>query len=618
MILLLIILIPVIASLLLPVVSKYKGVKEFITITASLVVFTLSLKVFTDGANEHFHASWLGEGLDFILTAGLYNSVLLMFGAFFVLAAAVYAVAFLKDKEFSVWFYFNLLLALGFVSGALLSGSLITILFFWESLVVVLYGFIALSSRTSQTKATAMKAFVIEGVAGLCLLLGIAILVGTQGTANLAILASLNIPLQGYAMAAFILMALGAVAKAGSFPFHMWLPDAAKDANLPFMAILPGALDKILGIYFLGLISISVFDISSSVPAQIFLLSLGAITLLLGDIMAALQNDYKKLVTYSTIGQAGYLIIGIGCANPIAFAGAIFHLINHSLYKVCLFFTAGNVEKQTGTTDITKLGGLYKVMPATAFCFVIASLCLLGIVPFNGFFSKELIYKGVMETSWPVIFIIAEIASVFAVFAFLKLAGVFFGKPKGNLKNVHEAPASMTVPAVVLVIICLVFGFGAYLPLEYLVKPMLASLGISVSQPLDGVHFDLTFVVSNLIVICSAAAFFMYAKKKRDLYKGAELITTLPVFASIYKRTERGELDLYNGAMSLTSMSSNGFYIIDRIIDFLIDTLPTWLANVFAGLISRAHRGSYMLYFGWMLIGILSFMAMIYYFEVTP
>ena len=150
-------------------------------------------------------------------------------------------------------------------------------------------------------------------------------------------------------------------------PFHTWIPDAAVDAPLPFMAFLPASLEKLLGIYLLARISLDMFKLSGGSWISMLLMTIGAITILLAVMMALVQKDYKRLLSYHAVSQVGYMILGIGTCLPIGIIGGLFHMINHALYKSCLFLTGGSVEKQTGTTDLAKLGGI-GIKDAGDFC----------------------------------------------------------------------------------------------------------------------------------------------------------------------------------------------------------------------------------------------------------
>src|SRR5690242_16824892 len=124
------------------------------------------------------------------------------------------------------------------------------------------------------------------------------------------------------------------------------------------------------------------------------MMTIGAVTLLLAVLMALIQKDFKRLLSFHAISQVGYMILGIGTGTAFGIVGGLFHMVNNALYKSTLFLTGGAVERQAGTTDLKKIGGLGKSMPITWGCFLVAALSISGVPFTNGFYSKELIYHG--------------------------------------------------------------------------------------------------------------------------------------------------------------------------------------------------------------------------------
>ena len=144
--------------------------------------------------------------------------------------------------------------------------------------------------------------------------------------------------------------------------------------------------------------------------------------------MALIQKDLKKLLSYHAVSQVGYMMLGIGTAVPIGIVGGIFHMINHAMYKSGLFLAAGSVEQQTGTTELKKLGGLYRAMPLTALGFLVCAAAISGIWPLNGFVSKEMIFHGSYETGYTIFTIAAWLGAILTFASFLKAGhSVFFG-----------------------------------------------------------------------------------------------------------------------------------------------------------------------------------------------
>ncbi len=399
------------AFLVLLIAEKTRWMKETLAVAVSAVSLLGAFLLLTTalfGRPLTLEALWVGHGIAFTLKADKLSSAVLLAITLFSFLTAVYSFSFEK-KGPAKWFYFNLLITQAFAAGAVLSDNLVALLFFWEGLLVMLYSFIALSKPDQAAKKTAMKAFLINAATDLCLLVGVTITAYIAGTFSMTEISANKLTLTGWAAAGYILMLVGAVSKSGALPFHTWIPDAATDSSAPFMAYIPASLDKLLGIYFLARISVYLFTLNGAM--QVALMTLGALTLIIAVMMAFVQTDYKRLLSYHAVSQAGYMILGIGTLNPIGIAGGLYHMLNNAVYKSCLFMTAGSVEQRTGTNDLHKLGGLFSLMPVTALCFLISAAAISGIAPFNGFFSKEMIYEGTLHTGYTVFFIIAEIGS---------------------------------------------------------------------------------------------------------------------------------------------------------------------------------------------------------------
>ena len=386
--------IPSVAGILaLAIPGKTKGPREAIAVLATLANLLLAIALFPKQIS--YSVPWAGGFLNaFAFEFRLYqfSGFILLAVAGFSFLVALYSVAFMAGKKLNNHFYAYMLLSLALANGAVLADNLVLMLFFWEGLLLTLFGMIIIGHPGAYK--TAVKALIIAGVTDLCMMFGIALTYYLSGTMTMS---KISLPLNHLGAVAFIFMMIGAVSKAGCMPFHSWIPDAAVDAPLPFMAFLPAALEKLLGIYLLARLSLNMFQLTESSWVSTMLMILGSVTILLAVAMALIQKDYKRLLSYHAISQVGYMILGIGTALPVGIVGGLFHMINHAMYKSCLFLTGGSVEKQAGHTNLKKLGGLGKLMPITMTCFVVAACAISGVPPFNGFFSKELVYHGALE-----------------------------------------------------------------------------------------------------------------------------------------------------------------------------------------------------------------------------
>jgi formate hydrogenlyase subunit 3/multisubunit Na+/H+ antiporter MnhD subunit len=475
---------------------------------------------------------------------------------------------------------------------------------------VTLYGMITLGHK--QSHLTAAKALIISGMADFAMILGIIFLWSITGTLTMSEVRYLEPT--GLAGAAFILMALGAMAKAGVMPFHTWIPDAALDAPLPFMAYLPAALEKLLGIYLLARISLEFFTIHMNSAMSIFLMTIGAITIVLAVLMALVQKDYKKLLSFHAISQVGYMILGIGTGVPIGIAGGLFHMLNNAMYKCLLFLTGGAVEKEAGTTEFKKLGGLFKLMPITAVCFWIAALSISGFPPFNGFVSKEMVFHGAYETGYIIFPIAAWIGAIFTFASFLKLGhSTYFGKksPDTPNQNIKETNWAMIVPMAVLSLGCLVFGVFNKLPLKYLITPILE--GKPIVEEGKSLEFWLHSFALNWIVgvsmACLAIAFLIhrYGVKKGQgkAYMASEPIHNLPVMHQLYDWSEARVFDIYHWFVN--GLVKGGAWavwkIVDRGIDALYENLLTFVGKFSIKILKEYHNGLYANYLSWVVGG---------------
>ena len=594
--------IPFIAGLVVLLISqRIQSVKEAIALLATAA--TLGLTITLYGENINFSIPWTGFGIDFALRLYHFSAFILVAASAFSFLFVLYSCSFMRDKPYLNQFYSYLLITLAMANGAVLSDNLVLMLFFWEGLMLTMFGMIAIG-RPGAYK-TAIKAFIIVGGTDLCLMLGIGIAGHLAGTMTIS---KISLPVDFLGSLAFVFMMIGAISKAGSVPFHTWIPDAAVDAPLPFMAFLPASLEKLLGIYLLARISLDMFKLTAGSWISILLMTIGAITILLAVMMALVQKDYKRLLAYHAISQVGYMILGIGTCLPIGIIGGLFHMINHALYKSCLFFTGGAVEKQTGTTDLAKLGGIGIKMPVTFVCFLIAAASISGVPPFNGFYSKELVYDAALERG--TIFYLAAILGTFLTAAsFLKLGhAAFLGKRSEQNDNVRETSLPMLVPMIVIAAVCIVFGVWNYLPLNDLIKPILGE------ERLAGYEFspNTMLITITVIVLVGALLHHLFAAKVNGSgYKASDHIRHAPFLEVIYTKAEKRWFDPYDIGLKIVQGTSRLGWWIDRGIDWLYEDFAVQVAKGLSSIIKLAHTGSYSMYVVWSLIGVLFVVIML-------
>ncbi|MDH4196705.1 MAG: complex I subunit 5 family protein, partial [Candidatus Aminicenantes bacterium] len=321
------ILVPAAAAILVLLIPRgVKLVREVLSVAASLVVLYLGFALFGVKTLE-FRRPWLGLGIDFELRLYHFSAFILLALAGFLVLIVLYSTVKMRASPRIREYYAYVFLTAAFANGAVLADNFVPLLFFWEGLLVTLYGLITIGGQANSNR-TAVKSILISGFCDFSLILGIGFLWVTTGTLTMS---AVSVKPTGLAAAAFILMMVGAVGKAGAMPFHTWIPDAAVDAPVSFMAFLPASFEKLLGIYLLARITLDFFKLQKGGALAIVLMTVGAVTIVLAVLMALIQKDFKRLLSYHAVSQVGYMVLGIGTGVPVGIAGGIFHMINHAM-----------------------------------------------------------------------------------------------------------------------------------------------------------------------------------------------------------------------------------------------------------------------------------------------
>ncbi len=572
-------------------------------LAAMTCAFELAVAIYVFPTDFAFAWPWMGFGVDFALKLSRLSAFVLLGIATFSFLVTMYSAVSMAKAPSSRRYHAWVLFTVAFSTGAVLADNLVLLLVFWGGLLLTLFAMIA--AGKTRPFGTAIKAFVIVGLTDLALMLGVMLYGHLAGTLSMS---AIRLPLDGLGAVAFLLLMIGAMGKAGAMPFHSWIPDAAIDAPLPFMALLPGSLEKLLGIYFLARVSLDLFVLSPESWVSPVMMWIGAATILLAVMMALVQKDYKRLLAYHAISQVGYMILGIGTALPVGIVGGLFHMVNNAIYKSSLFLSAGAVEKQTGTTDLRELGGLGRAMPVTMVCFVVAAASISGVPPFNGFFSKELVYDGALERGW-IFYAIALAGSFFTAASFLKLGhAAFFGKPADEKRAVKEAPWPMLVPMIVLAALCVVFGVANWLPLERLIQPALgAAMKGSHGGTFAGFPSNMLLVTLTAGVLVLAVLNHAFGVRRTGKGLGAvDHIYHAPGLASIYGFQATGALDPYRWLNGAAGLAARILFAIDRVIDWIASAFTSKSALAASWVLRWVHSGNVNRYILWALAGALA------------
>ncbi|MBC7189245.1 hypothetical protein H5U35_03395, partial [Candidatus Aerophobetes bacterium] len=386
-------------SLLVPLVAgvvcylvRVKRLREILSFGVSVLLFIVSIFLFikTQKTSYYFVWPWLLD-IDFSLRCGNFSSIFLIFISFLALLVSFYSWGFMREGKRVGEYYTYLLFIMAVSWGTVMAGNIVVFLLFWGILGILLYSFLSFGSHRLATKGM----FTI-GVGDFALILGALFLFRLSGTLEIDSISGISIK-GALPLIIFILLATGAIAKIGAIPFHTWIPDASEQIPAPVMAYLPASIDKLVGVYLLFLVVSRFFTFTALSFASLFLSIIAAFTLVVAVMMALISSDMRKVVAYLNISAAGYMVLGMATANAVGIAGRLFYLFGTVLWTSLLFFVTGEVEKKTGTCDLSLLRGLAKLMPSVFVGFLIGNLAISGIPPLNGFFSKWMIYQGIIE-----------------------------------------------------------------------------------------------------------------------------------------------------------------------------------------------------------------------------
>lgn len=424
----------------------------------------------------------------------------------------LYSISYMHDDENTHKFFAYLNLFIFFMITLVMGSNLLVMFIGWEGVGLCSYLLIGFWHKNQEYNDAAKKAFIMNRIGDLGLLIGIFILGILFSTIDFmtlktTIASSSNLNMYWIGIAAFALF-IGACGKSAQIPLYTWLPDAMAGPT-PVSALIHAATMVTAGIYMISRMNF-IFDLAPEVLNIIAIV--GAITSLVAATIGLVQNDIKKVLAYSTVSQLGLMFLALGLG---AYEVAIFHVITHAFFKACLFLGSGSViHALHGEQDMRKMGGLKKVMPITYITMLVSSLAISGIPLFSGFFSKDEILLVAFHHSIP-LWVVASIASIMTAFymfrlMFLTFSNTFRGTEKQK-NHLHESPALITFPLIILAILATLGGLisipeHSWLN-EYLI-PILPKLATAEH------HLDITAYTLMIIAVIGGLAGIVVALVK--------------------------------------------------------------------------------------------------------
>jgi multicomponent Na+:H+ antiporter subunit D len=374
--------------------------------------------------------------------------------AFFV---ALYSIGYV-DRALKGRYCGLLMLGLAGANWVVLTGDLIGLFVSVAMVSAAAYAMLGVRSGESDPRE-ASRYLIAAGVGAALVLVAVIITYTLADSFNLAQIAKTFASGLGTAhLLAAALFIAGLGLQAGIFPFHAWLPRFVGSAPVSFSAMLCGALVKTVGIYALVRVLYNAFG---APPVALgFLLVLGTLSIIIGGLMALAESDLKRVLSFHTIGETGFVLLAMGLGTRLGIAAALFHVMTHAVSKTLLLFNAGALERATGTTAYDRLGGVTHKMPVVGATSAIGALSTSGIPPFGGFWSKLFILVAVVQAerygyaAWMVAGSILTIAS-FARFQ----KRVLHDEAREGMEIKRAVPPVMQVVTVVLAVLCFGMGF---------------------------------------------------------------------------------------------------------------------------------------------------------------
>ena len=467
----------------------------------------------------------------------------------------LFSIAYMKgDTRYSRYFAYLGIFTFSMM-GIVITHNFLMMYIFWELVGLSSYLLIGFWYEKKSASDAGKKAFIVNRVGDIGMLIGILILFANYNTFTFsdifAQISAGNLPYGdgAWLTASGILIFMGAVGKSAQFPLHVWLPDAMEGPT-PVSALIHAATMVAAGVYLL----VRVFVLLTA-DAMLVIAVVGAFTSFIAATIALTQNDIKKVLAYSTVSQLGYMVMSVGVG---AWVFAFFHLVTHAFFKACLFLGSGSViHAMHHEQDIRQMGGLKKKLPITYATFLISTLAISGVPLFSGFLSKDGILAGTwvfgeLTGHWLIPIFGYVVALMTAFYMFRLVIITFHGSPRNQEKydHAHESPSVMTLPLIILAALSIFIWYtpnplspdagwftGSWLETPSTVVPAEYSFDFmhgegtehtsghhiihseQYTEALHHVHYPAMFLSLILAGLGLLAAFMMFQWKKIDAYK---------------------------------------------------------------------------------------------------
>ncbi len=519
-------------------------------------------------------------GVQLILGINSFSFVVITIFAFIFLLAAIF-MCFEFDKVEVAFPFLEFSFLEGCIFGILLARDILSFFIFFEIMTFLVFFLVQdgnkLGYKLSDEASIRYITWALIGTS--TLLAAVALLffkVGNFGYVE--IVGYLSQAQAPFVLLIFSLFAFSFLVEAAIMPFHIWAPltytESPTSVSVVISTVVKNVSICILILFVFTLFGVNFFStimptaLGSSIVFDIFQW-LSAITIIVSTFAAINAQDMKKIISWSSIAQGGFALLGLSLLTPLGVTGGILHLINEVIFTAILFLAAGNVIYATQTKNLSWLGGLVKKMPITFLMMLCGVMGALGVPPLNGFAPKYLIFEALRQENKMTLFIVVLIGAVGSIFYVYKLIRmVFFGKHSEELENVKEVPILMRIPEIALSVVALIFGVFSGIPMKLVAKmtgflqiePIKYNLiGIEAQNGFQSINITKISAISACVFLAILALFIVFSKV-RVLKQVSERIA---------KTFERVEQSVYGFFKKIAEPFES--YTAEKIYDYVAD-----------------------------------------------
>jgi NADH-quinone oxidoreductase subunit L len=570
-------LLPLVSSLLVPLIAKFSNkARDLYTVAISLVTavlaFSLIPTVYSGAASFlDLSAPWITGITSSGITAGVFiDGLSVLFSvliAFFGLIISIYSLGYMKGEEGLTRYYFFLLIFIGSMIGLVMSDNFLQMFIFWEMVGLCSYSLISFWYKRPESVRAGAKVFLMTRIGDISLLGSIGLIYAYLGTFSFSETISRigTLPIPVVTAIAFLTLG-GAIAKSAQLPLHTWLY-SAMEAPTSVSALLHAATMVKAGVYLIARLILILGPLAFLLPNWLPAVAWGGVlTAFIGATLALYTHDIKGVLAYSTVSQLGFMMAALGTITSTSSLGwfaSLFHMMSHAFFEGLGFLLAGGIIHALGTRDMRLMGGLRKVMPITFGLSLVMILTTSGLPPFAAFFSKGLIITSVSEAGsiWQTVLIYATTMLTFA-YSLRFITLIFGGKESEHLEKLHphEPPKVMLIPAAILAVLSISWGF---------IEPLLGGfLRFEGETSLLGAFLNLETPIFLAILVPVGLIIYLTYYKKSELMMRIRspknpLVTVLKhgyFFDDLYEGVlARGTVTLSGGVHISENVAQRGF-----------------------------------------------------------